>query len=75
MIYDKDAAAVEAAALDCAADMTARIMPRGARLVRDSAALRALLVTAFIAGHSHAKQDTVQATDALLASINTGARS
>jgi hypothetical protein len=57
MIYDKDAAAVEAAALDCAADMTARIMPRGARLVRDSAALRA------------------QATDALLASINTGARS
>jgi hypothetical protein len=67
MMIDKDAAAVEAAALDFAADMTRNMIAAPLGLRRDSAALRALMATAFIAGHSHAKRDTVLQFDQVLA--------
>lgn len=68
MKVDTQAAAVEAAAKDHAA---AVMREKGNLWTR--ARIRMCLETAFVAGHSAAKIDTVQATDTLLASWNGGA--
>lgn len=69
MKIDTTAAAIEAAAKAHAAET---MRETGALWTR--ARIRARLETAFIAGHSAAKIDTVQATDTLLASFQGGPR-
>lgn len=68
MQIDTLAAGIEAAAKSHAAEV---MREKGNLWTR--ARIRACLETAFVAGHSAAKIDTVQATDTLLASFH-GAR-